>query len=110
MRLLFKFPSQIAHCCCLETQLISCVLIMYPVTLLNLLIRFSRFLWDFFLIDTVMSSVNRVLLLSNLLPFISYLYLISLGLEISVLCSVALVEGAFCLGLDFRGKDLHLYC
>ena len=69
---------------------------MYPVTLLNLLIRSSKFLvvsLGLFFIDTVMSSVNRVLLLSNLLPFISYLYLISLGLEISVLCSIALVEG-----------------
>ena len=73
-----------------------CVLIIYPVTLLNLLIRCSEFLvfsLGLFFIDTVMSSVNRVLLLSNLLPFISYLYLISLGLEISVLCSIALVEG-----------------
>ena len=69
---------------------------MYPVTLLNLLIRSSKFLvvsLGLFFIETVMSSVNRVLLLSNLLPFISYLYLISLGLEISVLCSIALVEG-----------------
>ena len=73
-----------------------CVLIMYPVTLLNLLIRSSRFLvvsLGFFFIDTVMSYVNRVLLPSNLLPFTSYLYLVSLGLEISVLCSIALAEG-----------------
>lgn len=73
MELFPWFPFQIDHWFCIEIQKVFCVLILYPATLLNLLLFNTDFLGESlgFPICEIVSPVKQVILffLCNLDPF-----------------------------------------